>query len=60
MAEKCDLPWQEVMENIVAKKTDETRRRWDAAIKDKNFDCLRNLTRGIAGRRGVERMSRRP
>src|ERR1039457_2228371 len=35
--------WQEVMENIVAKKTDETRRRWDTAIKDKNFDCIRNL-----------------
>jgi integrase len=35
--------WQEVMENIVAKKTDETRRRWDVAIKDKNFDCIRNL-----------------
>ena len=36
--------WQEVMENIVAKKTDETRRRWEVAIKDKNFDCLRNQT----------------
>jgi integrase len=36
--------WQEVMEQIVAKKKDETRRRWDTAIKDKNFDCLRNLT----------------
>ena len=35
--------WQEVMENIVAKKTDETRRRWGVAIKDKNFDCIRNL-----------------
>ena len=35
--------WQEVMENIVAKKTDETRRRWEVAIKDRNFDCLRNL-----------------
>jgi integrase len=35
--------WQEVMENIVAKKTDETRRRWNTAIKDKNFDCIRNL-----------------
>jgi len=34
--------WQEVMENIVAKKTDETRRRWDVAIKDRNFDCIRN------------------
>jgi hypothetical protein len=35
--------WQEVMENIVAKKTDETRRRWDVAIKDRNFDWIRNL-----------------
>ncbi len=35
--------WQEVMENIVTKKTDETRRRWDTAIKDRNFDCIRNL-----------------
>ena len=36
--------WQEVMENIVAKKKDETRRRWETAIKDRNFDCLRPLT----------------
>jgi integrase len=35
--------WQEVMETIVAKKTDETRIRWETAIKDKNFDCIRNL-----------------
>jgi integrase len=35
--------WQEVMEHVVAKKTDETRRRWDVAIKDKNFDCIRNV-----------------
>ena len=35
--------WQEVMENIVARKTEETRRRWDVAIKDKNFDCIRHL-----------------
>ena len=35
--------WQEVMENIVAKKADETRRRWEVAIKDRNFDCIRNL-----------------
>ena len=34
--------WQEVMEHIVAKKTDETRRRWEVAIKDRNFDCIRN------------------
>ena len=35
--------WQEVMENIVSKKSDETRRRWEVAIKDKNFDCIRKL-----------------
>jgi hypothetical protein len=35
--------WQEVMEHIVAKKTDETRRRWEVAIKDRNFDCIRKL-----------------
>ena len=31
------------MEHIVAKKTDETRRRWEVAIKDRNFDCIRHL-----------------
>jgi site-specific recombinase XerD len=35
--------WQDVMENILTKKTDETLRRWNVAIKDRNFDCLRNL-----------------
>jgi integrase len=35
--------WQEVMEHIVTKKKDETRRRWETAIKDSNFDCIRNL-----------------
>ncbi len=35
--------WQEVMENIVTKKTDETRLRWETAIKDRNFDCIRKL-----------------
>ena len=35
--------WQEVMENIVGKKTDETKHRWETAIKDKNLDCIRNL-----------------
>jgi len=35
--------WQEVMENIVGKKTDETRRRWEVAVKDRNFDCIRSL-----------------
>ncbi len=34
--------WQEVMEGIVAQKSDETRRRWEVAIKDRNFDCIRN------------------
>jgi hypothetical protein len=33
--------WQDVMENIVAKKAGETRRRWETAIKDRNFDCIR-------------------
>src|SRR5450432_3411396 len=32
--------WQDVMENIVAKKTDETLVRWQTAIKNKNFDCI--------------------
>jgi hypothetical protein len=36
--------WQDVMNDIVAKKKDETRRRWVVAIKDKNFDCIRNLS----------------
>ena len=35
--------WQEVMEHIVEKKIDETRRRWEVAIKDKNFNRIRNL-----------------
>ena len=35
--------WQEVMEHIVAKKTDETKHRWETAIKDRNFDCIRKL-----------------
>jgi hypothetical protein len=35
--------WQEVMEHIVAERTDETRRRWEVAIKDRNFDCIRHL-----------------
>ena len=36
--------WQDVMENIVAKKSDKTLRRWEVAIKDKNFDYIRNLS----------------
>ena len=35
--------WQEVMENIVTKKTGVTRHRWETAIKDRNFDCIRKL-----------------
>ncbi len=35
--------WQEVMEHIVARRTDETRERWETAVRDKNFDCIRNL-----------------
>jgi integrase len=36
--------WQDVMESIVSQRTDETRRRWEVAIKDKNFDGIRKLT----------------
>ena len=32
------------MEDIVSKKKDETRRRWETAIKDRNIDCIRNLS----------------
>ncbi len=35
--------WQDVMDNIITKKTDDTLKRWQTAIKDKNFDCIRNL-----------------
>lgn len=35
--------WQEVMENLLTKKAGSTLRRWETAIKDRNFDCLRNL-----------------
>lgn len=35
--------WQEVMEHIVAKKNAETKHRWETAIKDVNFDCIRKL-----------------
>ena len=35
--------WQEVMENIVSKKLDETKLRWETAVKDRNFDCIRRL-----------------
>ena len=35
--------WQDVMDDIVVKKKDETKHRWETAIKDKNFDCIRNL-----------------
>jgi integrase len=35
--------WQEVMEHIIERKKDETRRRWEVAIKDKNLDSIRNL-----------------
>jgi hypothetical protein len=31
------------MENIITKKTDDTLKRWNTAIKDKNFDCIRNV-----------------
>lgn len=35
--------WQEVMEHIVARKKEETKFRWETAIKDRNFDCIRKL-----------------
>ena len=35
--------WQDVMESIVSQKTDETRRRWEVAIKDRNLDGIRKL-----------------
>jgi hypothetical protein len=35
--------WQDVMNDILTKKTDDTLKRWQTAIKDKNFDCIRNL-----------------
>jgi integrase len=35
--------WQDVMEDIVGKKKGDTLVRWSTAIKDKNFDCVRNL-----------------
>ncbi|HEV7924104.1 MAG TPA: tyrosine-type recombinase/integrase [Verrucomicrobiae bacterium] len=35
--------WQQVMEQIVSEKSGETRVRWATAIRDKNFDALRNL-----------------
>jgi integrase len=35
--------WQEVMVHIVSKKTGETLRRWQVAIRDENFDSIRNL-----------------
>jgi hypothetical protein len=40
--------WQEVMENIVSKKTDETRRRWEVAIKDRNLTASANCRGGNA------------
>jgi hypothetical protein len=36
--------WQEVMEHIVARKKEETKHRWETAIKDVNFDSIRNLS----------------
>lgn len=35
--------WQEVMEHIASRKTAATKHRWETAIKDANFDCIRNL-----------------
>jgi hypothetical protein len=33
----------EVMENIVAKKNNETRRHRETVIKDRSFDCIRRV-----------------
>jgi len=35
--------WQDVMDDIVTKKADETLRRWETAIKNPNFDFIRRL-----------------
>jgi integrase len=35
--------WQDVMDEIPKLKRDETRRRWETAIKDKALDSIRNL-----------------
>jgi hypothetical protein len=35
--------WQDVMEDILTKKIEDTLKRWETAIKDKNFDCIPNL-----------------
>lgn len=35
--------WQDVMENIAALKTGATKVRWERAINDKHFDCIRSL-----------------
>jgi hypothetical protein len=35
--------WQDVMNDILTKKSDDTLKRWQTAIKDRNFDCIRNL-----------------
>ena len=36
--------WQEVMDTLVRFKRDETFRRWSVAIKDKNYDCIRQVS----------------
>src|ERR1041385_7967277 len=35
--------WQDIMAHVVARKSGETLRRWQVAIKDKNFEGIRNL-----------------
>ena len=35
--------WQDVMENIVSKNIGDTKKRWEVAVRDKNFDCIRHL-----------------
>lgn len=35
--------WQDVMESIASQREDATKARWQRAIKDKAFDCIRGL-----------------
>lgn len=35
--------WQDVMKDLVERKSGDTARRWRVAIQDENFDCIRNV-----------------
>jgi hypothetical protein len=43
--------WQEVMEHIVTKKSDETRRRWEVAMVKSRRPCKNGLGCGTVGYR---------